>query len=82
MTIAHTPAIERVARVLAGLRASANGEGDLASAGELVDRSWPEFADDAHAVLSTLREPDEAMARVGDGAVWSAMIAAALGEGR
>lgn len=80
MTVAHTTALERIARVLAGLKLSANAEGDLASAGDVVDRTWPAFNDDAHAVLSTLREPDETMARVGDGAIWTAMINAALGE--
>lgn len=72
--------IERIARVLAGQRLSANADGDMESAGEAVDLSWEAYRDDAVAVLKTLREPDEHMRAAGDGAIWERMIAAALGQ--
>jgi hypothetical protein len=75
---AATPAIERIARVLAGQRLSVNAKGDEASAGAHVDQVWPEYRDDALAVLRTLREPDQAMAAAGDTGIWERMIAAAL----
>jgi hypothetical protein len=80
MDIAHTPAVERIARVLTGMLVSANGEGDNASASDLVDRLWREHVPDAVAVLKTLREPSEAMAAAGDVAVWERMILAAIKE--
>ncbi len=80
MDIATTSAIERVARVLAAQRLSANADGGDAHAAEAVDSSWRDFEDDAVAILKSLREPDEAMERAGDIAVWQRMIAAALGE--
>lgn len=80
MDIATTGAIERIARVLAGQRLSANADGDDAHAASAVDSQWHEFEDDAIAVLKTLREPDAEMERAGDIAVWQRMIAAALGE--
>lgn len=80
MDIATTGAIERIARVLAGQRLSANADGDDAHAAHAVDGRWREFEDDAIAVLKTLREPDAEMERAGDIAVWQRMIAAALGE--
>lgn len=80
MNISSTPAVERIARVLAGERLSANAEGDRRSAADEVDASWPRHRDDAIAVLRTLREPDEAMASAGDPRIWEAMILAALAE--
>ena len=80
MDIARTGAIERVARVLAAQRLSANADGDDAHAAGAVDANWRALQPDAIAVLKTLREPDEAMERAGDIAVWQRMIAAALGE--
>lgn len=80
MNISSTPAIERIARVLAGQRLSANAEGDSPSAGDEVDATWRRHRDDAIAVLKTLREPDEAMAAAGEPRVWEAMILAALAE--
>jgi hypothetical protein len=80
MDIADTPAIERIARVLAGQRLSANGDGSGHSVGRDVDKAWPEFVDDAVAVLRTLREPDHDMAAAGDPAVWTKMVLAALGR--
>lgn len=80
MEIASLGAIERIARVLAAQRLSANAEGDDAHAAAAVDAVWREREADAIAILKTLREPDEAMERTGDIAVWQRMIAAALGE--
>jgi hypothetical protein len=77
---ANTPTIERIARVLAGRAASANADGDEASAAATVDRMWPDHLDDAISILKALREPDAAIARVGDGQLWTRMIEAALGN--
>ena len=78
MDIAATPAIERIARVLAGQQLSSNAEGEQRHAGPEVDATWRDFEDQAIAVLKTLREPDQAMERAGDIAVWQRMIEAAL----
>lgn len=80
MDVSTTPVIERIARVLVARNASANASGDDPSAGPIVDELWRDYRDDALAVLRTLREPDEAMVRAGDLAVWNAMIQAALAE--
>lgn len=77
--VAQTNAIERIARVLAGQRLSSNAEGTEPSAAPDVDDAWPDYRDDAVAVLKTLREPDADMAAAGDPAVWRAMVGAALG---
>lgn len=82
MDIAHTPAVERIARVLTGMLVSANGEGDNASASDLVDRLWRDHVPDALCVLRTLREPSKAMAEAGDVAVWERMILVAIGEAK
>jgi hypothetical protein len=78
MPTSATPAIERIARVLAGRHLSLNGEGHDAHAAGAVDAAWPDHVDDAYAILSTLREPDAHMAQAGDVAVWRAMIGAVL----
>ncbi|SFR86121.1 hypothetical protein [Sphingomonas jatrophae] len=80
MDISTGPVIERVARVLAGQRLSANAGGDQESAGPAVDAAWRDYRADAIAVLKTLREPDRRMAAAGDPAVWERMILAALEE--
>ena len=80
MDVSVTPVVERIARVLAGQRLSANAKGTSPSAGNAVDEAWRDHVDDAVAVLRTLREPDTAMARAGDPRVWEAMVLAALGE--
>ena len=80
MDIAVTPAVERIARVLAGQRISANAEGDTESASRQVDAAWKDHRDDALAVLKTLREPSHAMAAAGDAAVWEKMILVAIDE--
>lgn len=80
MDIATGPLVERIARVLAGERLSANGHGDQESAGSAVDAAWPDYRDAALAVLHTLRAPSAAMAAAGDAAVWERMVLAALKE--
>lgn len=82
MDVSTQPAVERVARVLAGQRISANADGDAESAGKQVDAAWRDYLDDAVAVMKTLREPDEAMAAAGDVRVWEAMILAGLKQGK
>jgi hypothetical protein len=82
MDVATTPIAERIARVLAGQRLSANAGGDEESAADLVERSWSHHLSDAIAVLHTLRAPDEAMAVAGDPAVWERMILAAIEEAK
>ena len=79
MNVAKTPAIERIARVLAGRELSANAAGAEISAGDGVDATWRAHREDAIAILRTLREPDGAMAAAGDVAIWERMISAALG---
>lgn len=80
MPVSELTAVERIARVLAGQRASANAEGYLASAGDVVDDTWREHLGDARAVLHTLREPDPAMAAAGDAETWRTMVEAALAD--
>ena len=78
MPVSKLPLIERIARVLAGRALSANAEGEDPSASDEVDSAWPDYRDDALAILRTLREPDEAMAEAGDAALWERMVEAAL----
>lgn len=78
MPVSELSAVERIARVLAGQRASANAAGYLSSAGDVVDDSWREHVEQAKAVLHTLREPDQTMAAAGDVEIWRAMVEAAL----
>ena len=80
MPESNRPLIERVARVLAGTKLSSNAEGSNGSAGPQVDRSWREHVNQALAVLHTMREPDEAMAAVGDVAMWRNMVEAAIAQ--
>lgn len=81
MPVSHTDIVERIARVLAGQRLSANAKGEQAAASGAVDQAWRDYRDDAMAVLHTLREPDPTMAAAGDPIVWEAMVEAAL-QGR
>ena len=74
MDVASTPAFERIARVLAGQRISANAEGHQESASRQVDSRYEDYLGDAVAGTA------EAMARAGDPAVWEAMILAAIEE--
>lgn len=78
MPVSETPALERIARVLAGENESINADGSLASAGDVVDGEWRSHLDQARAVLKTLREPDARMAAAGDVQTWRGMIEAAL----
>jgi hypothetical protein len=80
MDIATGPAVERIARVLAGQRLSANADGNQESAGDAVDATWRDYRDEALAVLHTLRAPSATMAAAGDVAVWERMILAAIDE--
>ncbi|GGE21388.1 hypothetical protein GCM10011529_30010 [Polymorphobacter glacialis] len=75
---ATTSAVERVARVLAAWRLSLNAGGVDPSASPEVEAEWPNRIEQAMAVLRVLREPDAAMAAVGDVAVWSRMVEAAI----
>ena len=72
--------LERVARVLASAQLSVNADGDDGHAGPEVDRTWREHLNQAQAVLHTMREPDEAMAAVGDAAMWRNMVEAAIAQ--
>jgi hypothetical protein len=78
MPVSNTPAVERIARVIAGRVVSINAEGGDPSAGDRVDEIWRDYVEDALSVLRTLREPDETMAAAGDPAVWERMVLAAL----
>jgi hypothetical protein len=78
MPTSTTPAIEGIARVLAGRHLSLNGVGADPHASGAVDAAWRDHLDDAYAILHTLREPDADMAQAGDVAVWRSMIGAVL----
>jgi plastocyanin len=80
MPESNCPLVERIARVLAGAELSANAEGDNGHAAAEVDRTWREHVNQALAVLHTAREPDEAMAAVGDTATWRNMVEAAIAQ--
>lgn len=80
--VSQTSVLERIARVLAGVKLSANAEGEGCSVGEAVDGRWREHLSQAAAVLHTMREPDARMAQAGDPRIWSAMVEAALQEPR
>ncbi|MFN3434270.1 MAG: hypothetical protein ACK4ZY_07700 [Sphingomonas sp.] len=82
MDVSTTPVAERIARVLAGQRISANAGGDAESAGDRIDDAWRDYLPDALAVLRTLREPDRTMAAAGDPAVWERMVLAAIEESK
>ncbi len=78
MPVSHTSLIERIARIIAARIVSANAEGSDPSAASLVDTIWRDYRDEALSVIRTLREPDPAMAEVGDVATWERMVEAAL----
>ena len=82
MDVSTTPIVERIARVLAGQRISANAGGSQESAADAIDAAWPDYQADALAVLRTLREPDRAMAAAGDVAIWERMVLTAIEEGK
>jgi hypothetical protein len=78
MPVSNTPAVERIARVIAGRVVSINAEGGDASAGGRVAEIWRDYVEDALSVLRTLREPDQKMASAGDPQMWERMVLAAL----
>ena len=80
MPESNCPLVERIARVLAGSELSSNADGDDPHAGPEVDRHWREHVNEALAVLHSMREPDEAMAAVGDVAMWRNMVEAAIAQ--
>ena len=80
MPESNRPLVERIARVLAGADLSVNANGSDPHAGDAVDRVWREHVNDALAVLHTAREPDEAMAAVGDVDLWRNMVEAAIAQ--
>ena len=73
--------IERISRVLAGQYFSRNAAGAAGDddASVLVDANWPDFRDDAIAVLKTLRAPPPALTNENDAALWGLVIQSALG---
>ncbi|HEY7960164.1 MAG TPA: hypothetical protein VID20_08905 [Sphingomicrobium sp.] len=80
MSESNCPLVERIARVLAGAKLSANADGDNGHAADEVDRTWREHVNQALAVLHTMREPDEAQAAVGDTQTWRNMVEAAIAQ--
>ena len=78
MPESNRPLVERVARVLAGAAHSSNAEGSDPSAASKVDLVWKEHVNQALAVLHTMREPDERMAKIGDRETWSRMVEEAI----
>jgi hypothetical protein len=78
---ANMETIERISRVLAGQYFSRNAAGAAAdeNASVLVDANWPDFQDDAIAVLKTLRAPPPALSNENDAALWGLVIQSALG---
>ena len=80
MPESNCPLVERIARVLAGTAHSSNAEGSDPHAGDKVDRVWHEHVNQALAVLHTMREPDEAMAAVGDTDVGRNRVEAAIAQ--
>ncbi len=84
MAISSMPIQERIARVLAGVDLSANGEGTAEHAASSVDMEWEDHLDTAEAVLRAIRHPDRTMAQAGDHErwpeIWEAMVLAALND--
>jgi hypothetical protein len=80
MPVSEQPLVERIARVLAAAAHSSNAEGADPSAARKIDLVWPEHVDEALAVLHTMREPDECMAKAGDAEMWTRMVETALEE--
>ncbi len=78
MPVSTMPAVERIARVIAGRVLSINAEGEDPSAGDRVDAAWRDYREEAISVRRTLREPDKQMAAAGDPDLWERMVLAAL----
>ena len=66
--------VERIARVLAGFRLSANADGAECSAAESVDALWPAHREEAVAIMKTLREPSPTMIEAGMHGEWGVMM--------
>ncbi len=66
--------VERIARVIAGFRLSANADGAECSAADAVDALWAVHQDEAVAILNSLREPSPTMIEAGMGGEWGVMI--------
>lgn len=66
--------VERIARVIAGYRLSANADGAECSAGTSVDALWPVHRDEAVAILKTIREPSPMMVESGMGGEWQVLV--------
>ena len=66
--------VERIARVIAEHRLSANADGAERSAGDAVDALWVAHRDEAIAIIKTLREPSPTMVETGIGAEWAVLI--------
>lgn len=79
--LAEMEIVERISRVLAGQFFSRNADGAAGDedASVLVDSNWPDFRDDAIAVLKTLRAPPPALSNENDAALWGLVIQSALG---
>lgn len=73
--------VERISRVLAAQYFSRNAAGAAGDddASTLVDANWPDFQEDAIAVLKTLRAPPAALSNENDAALWGLVIQSALG---
>src|SRR3546814_6058256 len=67
MLVSSTPAVARVARVLAGLKLSLNAEGGDTNAGGAVDAGWQDGIENVLSVVGTLRQPGEEMVGIGEG---------------
>ena len=66
--------VERIARVIAGYRLSANADGAECSAADSVDGLWAAHQDEAIAILKSLREPSPTMLEAGMGGEWGVLI--------
>lgn len=57
--------VERVARALAALSLNLNGNDAPIPHEPIIDRRWQNFVPQAHAAISAMREPTEAMLKAG-----------------
>jgi hypothetical protein len=66
--------VERIARVIAGYRLSANADGLVGSAANVVDDEWAAHQDEAVAILKSLRDPSPTMEETGMAQEWKVLI--------
>lgn len=66
--------VERIARVIAAYRLSANADGAVDSAADVIDSEWANYQDEAVAILKALREPSPDMEESGMGQEWRALV--------